>query len=126
MPILPKLLSSAKQAKRHQDREAELYRSLIRREAKIGGEIFGPTKPGGKREFFCLDQHTWIWHEEWLDAGGNRNIKTTRYDIRPTGILKAQDGQSYHHVSLEEAERLLQATKVYERRIREELYAAYL
>lgn len=126
MPILPKLLSSTKQAKRHQDREAELYRSLIRREAKIGGEIFGPTKPGGKREFFCLDQHTWIWHEEWLDPNGNRKIKTTRYDIRPTGILKAQDGQSYHQVSLEEAERLLQATKVYERRIREELYAAYL
>lgn len=125
MPILPKLLSSSRK-QRHQDREAELYRSLIRREAKIGGEIFGAVPKGGRREFFCLDQHTWIWHEEWLDQNGQVRVKTTRYDIRPTGILKAQDGQTYQHVTIEEAERLLQAAKVYERRIRDELYAAYL
>jgi len=125
MPILPKLLSNTK-AQRHADREAELYRSLIRREAKIGGEIFGPVQPGGKREFFCLDEHTWIWHEEWLDAKGVRQIKTTRYDIRPSGILKAQDGQAYQQVSAEEAERLLQAAKLYEQRIKSELYSAYL
>lgn len=125
MPILPKLLSSSR-AQRHKDREAELYRSLIRREAKIGGEIFGPVPAGGRREFFCLDQHTWIWHEEWLDQNKQSRIKTTRYDIRPTGILKAQDGQTYQHVTIEEAERLLQAAKVYERRIKDELYASYL
>jgi len=125
MSILPKLLSSTK-AQRHAEREAELYRSLIRREAKIGGEIFGPVSKGGKREFFCLDEHTWIWHEEWLDAKGHLKIKTTRYDIRPTGILKAQDGQAYQQVSIQEAERLLQAAEVYERRMRDELYAAYI
>ncbi len=125
MSVLQKLLSTTK-AQRHDDREAELYRSLIRREAKIGGEIFGPVSRGGKREFFCLDEHTWIWHEEWLDQSNQRRIKTTRYDIRPTGILKAQDGQTYQHVSIEEAERLLQAAKVYEQRMRTELYAAYI
>jgi hypothetical protein len=125
MSILQKLLSTTK-TQRHDDREADLYRSLIRREAKIGGEIFGAVPQGTKREFFCLDEHTWIWHEEWLDTKGIRHIKTTRYDIRPTGILKAQDGQSYQHVSLEEAERLLQAAKVYEHRMRTELYAAYI
>lgn len=124
MPILPKLLSTKVQ--RQSNREAELYRSLLRREAKIGGEIFGPVPEGGKREFFCLDEHTWIWHEEWLDANRQRQIKTTRYDIRPTGILKAQDGQTYQHVSIEEAERLLQAAKMYEKRIKTELYAAYV
>ena len=125
MPILQKLLSTTK-FQRQADREAELYRGLLRREAKIGGEIFGPVSEGGKREFFCLDEHTWIWHEEWLDQNGQRKIKTTRYDIRPTGILKAQDGQTYQHVSIEEAERLLQAAKLYETRIRSELYAAYI
>ena len=126
MPNLPKLLSGSNRAQRHQDREAELFRNLIRREAKIGGEIFGPVPKGGKREFFCLDQHTWIWHEEWIDESGERRIKTTRYDIRPDGILKAQDGQTYQHVTIQEAERLLQAAKVYERRVRNELYAAYI
>ena len=123
--FLKKLLSSTK-AQRHDEREAELYRSLIRREAKMGGEIFGSIPAGGKREFFCLDEHTWIWHEEWLDANRQRRIKTTRYDIRPTGILKAQDGQTYQHVSIEEAKRLIQAAKVYEQRMRSELYAAYI
>jgi hypothetical protein len=125
MPLLPKLLSSTK-AQRQQDREAELYRGLLRREAKIGGEIFGAVPSGGKREFFCLDEHTWIWHEEWLDNNNQRRIKTTRYDIRPTGILKAQDGQTYQNVSIEEAERLLQAAKLYEHRIRTELYVGYV
>ena len=125
MAILPKLLTTTK-VQRHQERESELYRSLIRREAKIGGEIFGPMPVGGKREFFCLDEHTWIWHEEWVNSSGIRQIKTTRYDIRPTGILKAQDGQTYQNVSLDEAERLLQASKLYEQRLRTELYAAYI
>lgn len=125
MAILPKLLNDRTQQKQY-DREAELYRNLIRREAKIGGEIFGPVPAGTKREFFCLDKHTWIWHEEWVDQGGERQTKTTRYDIRPTGILKAQDGRTYNLVSMEEAERLLEAAKVYERRIRNELYASYL
>ena len=125
MSVLKKLMNSTT-AQRHEDREAELYRSLIRREAKIGGEIFGEIPEGGKREFFCLDEHTWIWHEEWLDNKRIRRIKTTRYDIRPTGILKAQDGQTYQHVSIEEAERLLQAATMYEKRMRTELYAAYI
>ena len=107
------------------DREAELYRNLIRREAKIGGELFGPVPDGGRREFFCLDEHTWIWHEEWLDGNGKRNIKTTRYDVRPSGILKAQDGQHYQQVAPVEASRLLQAAQIYESRIKNELYAAY-
>ncbi len=125
MTILQKLLSGTK-IQHQQDRESELHRNLLRREAKIGGEIFGPVAAGGKREFFCLDEHTWIWHEEWLDQSSQRHIKTTRYDIRPTRILKAQDGQTYQHVTIEEAERLLQAAKLYETRIRSELYAAYV
>ena len=117
---------SASTAQRHQQREADLYSSLIRREAKLGGEIFGPIAEGARREFFCLDEHTWVWHEEWVDTNSKRQIRTTRYDIRPTGILKAQDGQHYQRISQDEAERLLQAIKTYEHRIRTELYAAYI
>ncbi|MDQ3123110.1 MAG: hypothetical protein M3Q14_00260 [bacterium] len=123
--IFKKYLTTTRQ-QRHEDREAELYRSLMRREAKIGGEIFGPAPYGTRREFFCLDEHTWIWHEEWEDADGKTHIVTTRYDIRPTGILKAQDGQTYRRVNLNEAKRLLQAISTYEHRMRTELYAAYI
>jgi hypothetical protein len=121
--IFTKLLTgSSKQ--RHEDRKADLYRNLIRREARIGGELFGPVRPGGRREFFCLDEHTWVWHEEWVDSAGERHIKTTRYDVRPNGILKAQDGQHYQQVSREEARHLRQAVDTYVDRVKHELYAA--
>ena len=119
--ILKKLLAN-NAAQRHADREAELYRSMIRREAKIGGEIFGPVPMGTRREFFCLDEHTWIWHEEWMEFGRPR-VRTTRYDIRPTGVLKAQDGQGYQKVGLEETRRLLQAVRLYEQRVNSEIYS---
>jgi hypothetical protein len=109
---------------RQDDRKAKLYRDLIRHEARIGGELFGPIEADGRREFFCLDAHTWIWHEEWVDFDGKRKIKTTRYDIRPSGILKAQDGQHYQQVTPEEARRLYQAIEIYEQRVTNELYSA--
>jgi len=126
MASLFKKIITGKSAQRHEDREAELYRALIRREAKIGGELFGPVPAGNRREFFCLDERTWVWHEEWTDARGQRQIRTTRYDVRPNGILKAQDGQNYQQVSPEEARRLRDAVHTYNERIRKELYAQYV
>ena len=125
MTVLSKILNNTK-VQRQDSKKADLYRSLMRREAKIGGAIFGETPKGVRREFFCLDERTWIWHEEWTDESGKLHVKTTRYDIRPDGILKAQGDRNYQHVSLEEANRLLEATKVYENRIRTQLYAPYL
>ena len=90
-------------------RKAELYRDLIRHEAKIGGELFGAVAPGGRREFFCLDEHTWVWHEEWLE-NGERKIRTTRYDVRPNGILKSQNGD-YKAVASDEARNLMRLQK---------------
>lgn len=118
-----KKIVSDKSLQRHQDRESELYRSLIRKEAKIGGELFGPVPAGVRREFFCLDERTWVWHEEWTDARGQRQIRTTRYDVRPNGILKAQDGQNYQPLTRHEAERLKAAVHAYNKRVRNELYA---
>lgn len=109
---------------RQADEEAEQYRELIRKEAAIGGQLFGPVPEGGRREFFCLDVRTWVWHEEWTGKDGRRHTVTTRYDIRPNGILKAQDGQPYRPVSLEEGRRLRQAIRLYMQRVRSELYAA--
>src|SRR5690606_16782567 len=104
-------------AQKQEQRKAELYRKLIQHEAKIGGQLFGAVPDGVRREFFCLDRHTWIWHEEWTDKNGQRQIKTTRYDVRPNGILKAQAGQPYQPVTLEEARNLRQAARLYKQRI---------
>jgi len=119
--VFKKLLSSISQQKAEQ-RRADLYRNLIRHEAKIGGQLFGPVSPGGRREFFCLDEHTWVWHEEWVDQKGERHTKTTRYDVRPNGILKSQNGH-YQKVSPDEARRLHHAAKLYQQRVNAELYS---
>lgn len=120
--LLKKMVANSR-ATRQEERKAELYRALIRREAKIGGEILGKQPQGGRREFFCLDEHTWIWHEEWTDSNGRRQIRTTRYDVRPNGVLKAQDGQNYQPLSDSEAVTFRNAVQIYNRRIRNELYS---
>lgn len=95
------------------ERQARYYRELIRKAAKMGGELFGPIPEGVRREFFCLNERTWVWHEEWVDKDGKQRIVTTRYDIRPNGVLKAQDGQPYRYVEMEEARRLYKAARMY-------------
>jgi hypothetical protein len=104
------------------DRRARRYRDLIRREAAIGGKLFGPIGSNGRREFFCLDEHTWVWHEEWNDEQGVHHAVTTRYDVRPQGIFKAQDGQPYQPVSISEGRRLYKAVHLYNDAVRAELY----
>jgi hypothetical protein len=105
-----------------EQRQIDYYRQLMRREAELGGHVFGPIPAGRRREFFCLDKNTWIWHEEWTDANGLRQSKTTRYDVRPTGILKAQANGSYHRVGEEESRNLVQAAQIYISRSLSELY----
>lgn len=107
---------------RADERRARETRDLIRREAAVGGKLFGPVPEGGRREFFCLDEHTWIWHEEWVDSANVRHAITTRYDVRPHGIFKAQDGQPYRPLSDEEALHFFKATKLYARTVREEVF----
>lgn len=107
---------------RDAERQAALYQKLLRHEAEIGGQLFGPVPKGGRREFFCLDEHTWVWHEEWVDERGQHHVKTTRYDVRPDGILKVQDGL-YQAVGEQEALRLYDAAKLYQKRIRNEVYS---
>ena len=115
-------LFQAVSSQRLADKRAKQYRDLIRREAAIGGQLFGPVQSGGRREFFCLDRHTWVWHEEWVDQGGIRHMVTTRYDIRSNGIFKAQDGQPYRPVVGEEAIHFRNAVMTYNKRVKAELY----
>jgi len=77
---------------------------------------------GSRREFFCLDEHTWVWHEEWQDQKGERHVITTRYDVRPNGIIKSQNG-TYRPLTSQEAYNLLDAAYLYRNRIKNEIYS---
>ncbi len=108
MNLLPRISPRSRELRR-----ADVYRELMREEAKMGGKLFGPIPEGRRREFFCLDEHTWVWHEEWTDDAGKHQAVTTRYDIRPQGILKSQGTMSYQRVQGAELTNLYRAARMY-------------
>lgn len=120
MKLLPKFAPTLSR----EQRRANAYRQLLREEARMGGQLFGPVPAGRRREFFCLDRYTWVWHEEWTDAQGKEHVVTTRYDIRPQGILKSQGHNSYQLVQGAELRNLYQAARLYRDNIYAQLAAA--
>lgn len=98
-------------------------RDLIRMESKIGSNVFGPVSANRRREFFCLDEHTWVWYEEWTDEKtGRRQEMTTRYEVHPHGVLKVQDGQPYTVVDGDELRNLAIATRMYREQVMRGVY----
>ena len=114
------MLFGASAKKKIEQRRAEAYRALLHYEARIGGGMFGPIPNGTRREFFCLDEHTWIWHEEWQDNAGFHAVMT-RYDVRPTGVLKSQGTNSYQRLTVDEESNFFRAAKLYCQQITLEL-----
>lgn len=98
-------------------------RELIQLESQIGAQLFGPVSANGRREFFCLDKDTWIWHEEWIDIEtGKEKSMTTRYEVHDKGILKVQTGIRYNFIEGEELDNLLLAVQMYREQIAREVY----
>lgn len=97
-------------------------RQLIELESEIGRTVFGPVPHGHRREFFCLDDHTWVWYEEWVDENKKKQSMTTRYEVHESGILKAQDGKTYKFIEGEELQNLALATKLYYEQVMRGVY----
>jgi hypothetical protein len=112
MSILPRIFP-----RQAPDRPSQIRQVLLRFEAKIGGQLFGPVPKGHDRQFFCLDQNTWVWYESWIDKKGKRHSVTTRYDVRPNGIIKLQNGKVYQRLSRAEADNLVKSAELYYNRI---------
>jgi hypothetical protein len=114
------LFSHAK-ARKQMQRRADLHRALLHYQARLGGELFGPITKGNRREFFCLDRHTWVWHEEWTDEHGKHQVMTTRYDVRPNGVVKSQGNSVYQALSHQEAQNFYTAVQMYGQQVGAEL-----
>ncbi len=99
-------------------------RELIQRESEIGAKIFGEPPHGCRREFFNLDQSTWIWHEETIDhQTRQKNTVTIRYEVHQKGILKVQEGARYSFLEGQELENFLAAVRLYYDRVMQSIYA---
>ncbi len=97
-------------------------RQLIKLESEIGRTLFGEIPKGHTREFFCLDDDTWIWHEKWRENGHDKE-QTVRYEIHPNGILKVENsGKNYNMLKGQELMNLEVATRMYHERVMRELY----
>jgi len=96
-------------------------RELLTLESEIGAQIFGPIPEGMRREFFCLDDHTWIWHEEKLDKK-NPESNTIRYEINEHGVLKVQEGARYSYLEGEEFNNFAVAVRMYYEQVARRVY----
>lgn len=97
-------------------------RDLLRLESKIGATLFGEVPKGHRREFFCLDESTWIWHEEWKDEKGVERQMSVRYEIHPNGILKVSEGPRYQFIEGDELNNFVEATRLYYEQTSREIY----
>lgn len=129
MKPLSRLFQQLKKAKSAQgelsnDDYQSIRKDLISAEAEIGGKLFGPIPPGHSREFFCLDDHTWVWSESWKGQNGRQTL-TTRYELRGDQVMKVQNG-TYYQLSLDEKKHLKRAIELYYQQVMQSLYPQYI
>lgn len=96
-------------------------RELLTLESEIGAQIFGPVPTGIRREFFCLDERTWIWHEETLDKKSPES-STIRYEINEHGVLKVQEGARYNYLEGDELRNFAVAIRMYYEQVARRVY----
>jgi hypothetical protein len=97
-------------------------RQLIQRESEIGGKLFGPVPRGHHRQFFNLDESTWVWYEEWQDEKGKKQSSTARYELHENGILKIQDKTPYYFLDGSELKNFMTAIRLYYEQVSTEVY----
>ena len=97
-------------------------RELLKLESEVGARLFGPIPEGRRREFFCLDENTWIWHEEWMEKGNKLKTNTIRYEISDQGVLKVQEGARYSYLEGEELQNFGVSVRLYYEQVSREVY----
>lgn len=118
-PISPLL----KLSKKDRPLEKLTERELIQLESQIGQSVFGPLPSNVvRREFFNLDDKTWIWHEEVKKDGQPNSEVTIRYEVQPKGILKVQSGPRYTYIEGAELQNFVMAVHEYYERVTRGLY----
>lgn len=96
-------------------------RDLLTLESRVGAEIFGPIPEGHRRQFFCLDEETWVWSDISDDEAGHHET-IIRYEIHDTGILKVLGDHDYTFLGGDELRRFVVAVQMYYERVARDIY----
>ena len=105
------------------DKASETQQMLLQKESEIGARVFGLVKPEQQRSFFCLDRHTWMWYESWLDAATRQPVaQTMRYEVSSAGVAKSSQVVRYQVLEGRELENFYNAVKVYSLLVQQQLY----
>ena len=116
-------LSMPKKQKQERPLKKLTERELLQLESEIGAKLFGEVPIGNRREFFCLDEKTWIWYEESINPKTKKLERMTiRYEVHEKGILKVQEGARYSFIEGEELTNLVAATKMYYEQVARNVY----
>lgn len=95
----------------------ELGRVILKHEAKLGAAIFKKAGNKGEREFYCLNETTWVWRQD---------AEIVFYKVNPTSIYKSNDGRSYRLAGRKEAKRLYAAARAYRHVVKTQVYDSLL
>lgn len=96
-------------------------RELMKLESAIGAKIFGTPPKGHRRQFFNLDERTWIWYDEWKEGGKDMST-TIRYELHDKGVFKVQEGARYSYIEGEELEHFTLAVRMYYEQVMRKIY----
>lgn len=99
----------------------DIKKEIIHYEARLGGQLFGEVPKNHRREFFCLDKHTWVWFEESVNKFGKTTDTTIRYDVRPNGIFKVDNNNTHRRLSDQELNNFYLAVNLYGEKVDKEL-----
>ena len=97
---------------------------MINAEAALAATIFGAVPEGHKRQFFLYKKNLWIWHEEWMEAGGWKRM-TVRYEVKENGVFKKFEGTEDGYIKLSGAElnNFRKATQTYLSVVKNRIYS---
>ena len=73
-------------------------REIINRESEQGAQLFEKPTRGERVEFYYLGEGAWIWHQETKDDQGKVKIQTTRYEVKDSAVVKAQDAKKREYM----------------------------
>lgn len=98
------------------------YDDLLNAESQLGRTLFGPIPYGHQREFFESKKNVWIWYESWVDANGDPQSMTIRYEVRPAGVYKKPGDGMYEKIEGAELDNFITAVRSYFDLVKRELY----